>query len=44
MIWISILTGMPKSEFDTIAWVKKPDWEEFRNDINQIVFDMISGF
>jgi predicted nucleotidyltransferase component of viral defense system len=38
-----ILTGMPQREFDTIAWVKKPDWEEFRNDINRIVFDMISG-
>jgi len=38
-----ILTGIPKSEFETIAWVKKPSWEEFRNDINRIVFDMISG-
>ena len=38
-----ILTGMPQSKFDTITWVNKPDWEEFRNDINRIVFDMISG-
>ena len=38
-----ILTGMPKSEFEAIAWVKKPDWNEFREDINRIVFDMMNG-
>ena len=38
-----ILTGMPQSEFETISWVKKPDWDEFRRDIERIVFDMISG-
>ena len=38
-----ILTGMPQSEFETIAWTKKPDWNEFRNDINNIVFDMMQG-
>ena len=38
-----IIQGMPKSEFETIAWVKKPDWEEFREDINRIVFNMMSG-
>jgi len=37
-----ILTGMPQSEFETIAWVKKPRWDTFREDINRIVFDMIS--
>jgi predicted nucleotidyltransferase component of viral defense system len=37
-----ILTGMPQSEFETIAWVKKPNWDTFREDINRIVFDMIS--
>jgi hypothetical protein len=37
-----ILTGMPQSEFETIAWVKKPEWDEFREDINRIVFDMMS--
>jgi len=43
-IYISeILTSMPKSEFETIAWVKKPDWDEFREDINRIVFDMMNG-
>jgi predicted nucleotidyltransferase component of viral defense system len=44
LIYISeILTGMPQSEFETIAWVKKPDWDEFSGDINRIVFDMING-
>jgi len=44
LIYISeILTGMPQSEFETIAWVKKPRWDEFRDDINRIVFDMMKG-
>ena len=38
-----ILQGMPQSEFETIAWVDKPDWEVFRSDINRIVFDMMNG-
>ena len=43
LIYISeILAGMPQSEFEMIAWVKKPDWDEFRNDIGRIVFDMLA--
>ena len=38
-----ILSGMPQSEFETIAWVKKPGWDEFQRDINRIVSDMIGG-
>jgi len=38
-----ILQGMPQSEFETIAWTTKPDWEVFRNDIDRIVHQMISG-
>ena len=38
-----ILTGMPQSEFETIAWVKQPAWDEFCEDIHRIVFDMMSG-
>ena len=38
-----ILKGIPKSEFEKIAWTKKPDWEVFRNDIDRIVYEMISG-
>jgi len=38
-----ILQGMPKSEFETIAWVKKPSWEEFKSDIDKIVYEMLSG-
>ena len=44
LIYISeILTGMPQNEFETIAWVKKPDWQEFKNDINRIVYEMMHG-
>jgi predicted nucleotidyltransferase component of viral defense system len=38
-----ILQGMPRSEFETIAWTAKPDWKTFRNDIDRIVLQMISG-
>ena len=38
-----ILTGMPQSEFESVAWTKKPSWEAFRSDIDRIVFEMISG-
>jgi len=38
-----ILKNMPQSEFETIAWTIKPDWEVFRNDIDRIVSQMISG-
>jgi predicted nucleotidyltransferase component of viral defense system len=44
LVYISeILTSMPQSEFETVAWTKKPDWQEFRNDIDRIVHEMISG-
>ena len=35
-----ILSGVPKSEFDSIDWIKKPDWEEFKNDIEMIIHEM----
>jgi len=38
-----ILQGMPQSEFETIAWIKKPGWDEFSADIKQIIFDMMNG-
>ena len=38
-----ILTGMPQQEFETIAWIKKPEWDVFCEDINRIVFDMMSA-
>ena len=37
-----ILQGIPKHEFDAIAWINKPDWNEFKKDINNIVFDMLN--
>jgi len=44
LIYISeILTSMPQSEFETIAWTRKPSWQEFRNDIDRIIHEMISG-
>jgi len=44
LVYISdILTGMPESEFETVAWTKKPDWEVFRSDIEKIVYEMLSG-
>ena len=43
LIYISeILKGMPQSEFDTIVWVEKPNWEIFQQDISRIVYEMIS--
>ena len=38
-----ILQGIPQSEFETIAWTKKPSWQEFRADIDKIVYEMMSG-
>jgi len=37
-----ILKTMPRNEFENINWIDKPDWEIFKNDIDKIVFDMIS--
>ena len=34
---------MPQKEFESIAWVKKPSWEEFSEDIRSIVYNMIAG-
>jgi hypothetical protein len=43
LVYISeILQSMPQSEFDTITWTKKPSWEEFRNDIDRIVYEMMN--
>ena len=33
---------MPKNEFDTITWIKKPEWNKFKEDINNIIFDMLN--
>ncbi|GHV84476.1 hypothetical protein AGMMS50230_00840 [Spirochaetia bacterium] len=38
-----ILRGMPQSEFDTVAWTKKPGWPRFCADIEKIVLDMMSA-
>jgi hypothetical protein len=38
-----ILQGMPEQEFDSVNWIQKPSWQNFHNDIEKIVFDMMSG-
>ena len=38
-----IIAGMPQKEFESIVWVKKPSWEEFREDIRKIAYDMLAG-
>jgi len=44
LVYISeILKGMPQSEFETVAWTKKPSWQEFCNDIDRIIFEMIAA-
>lgn len=43
-LFVRSLERLPwHSEFETIAWTNKPSWDEFRNDIDRIVFDMMSG-
>jgi hypothetical protein len=44
LVYISeILISMPQSELETVAWTKKPSWQEFRSDIDRIIHEMISG-
>jgi hypothetical protein len=38
-----ILQSMPQGEFETINWIQKPTWQAFHDDIDRIVFDMMSG-
>ncbi len=38
-----ILAGIPQSEFESLAWNKKPSWDTFRSDIDRIIYEMISG-
>jgi hypothetical protein len=37
-----ILSGMPEQEFNTINWVKKTEWAEFKSDIDRVVYEMMS--
>jgi len=34
---------MLESEFNTIAWYVKPDWDRFKRDIHNIVFNMLNN-
>jgi len=40
---LEVLTGMPQKEFDMIAWVNKPSWEEFQRDVETIAFNILGG-
>ena len=40
---LEILQSIPQNEFDAIAWVKKPSWDSFKSDIDNIVFNMLSS-
>jgi predicted nucleotidyltransferase component of viral defense system len=43
-IYVSdILRMITKTKFDNIAWVKKPDWETFKADIDKITMDILSS-
>ena len=37
-----ILQSIPQGEFNKIAWAEKPDWDKFKEDIDNIVFDMLN--
>ena len=38
-----ILKSMPEKEYETIAWIEKPDWIKFKADISNIIFDMLNS-
>ena len=38
-----ILKSMPQSGFESVAWIEKPDWQVFCDDISRITFDMLVG-
>ena len=38
-----ILKGIPQEKFESIAWIEKPDWSTFCEDIRQIVNEMLVG-
>jgi predicted nucleotidyltransferase component of viral defense system len=38
-----ILRGIPQKEFDSVIWIKKPEWAFFCRDIEKIVLDMMRG-
>ena len=43
LIYISeILTGIPQSEYEAIAWTQKPSWEKFSEDNKRIAYEIIN--
>ena len=38
-----VLASIPQREFESVKWINKPDWDEFKNDLDIIIFDMLNG-
>ena len=38
-----IIRSMPRGAFESVAWVEKPDWKAFCEDIGRIALAMLSG-
>ena len=38
-----IMCSMPQKEFESVAWVNKPEWNVFQQDIKRIAYDMINA-
>ena len=38
-----IMCSIPQNEYESVAWVNKPDWTIFQEDIKRIVYGMIKG-
>lgn len=38
-----ILKDMPEAEFKYIKWIKTPEWEKFKSDIETIISDMLTN-
>jgi predicted nucleotidyltransferase component of viral defense system len=36
-----IITGIPEDEFDSLKWIRKPHWRDFRADIGRMVGEML---
>jgi len=38
-----VIRSMPQSAFESIAWVEKPDWKAFCDDIGRVALDMLGA-
>ena len=42
-ILVQYLQGMPQAKFEDIGWINKPDWVQFKKDIEVIAGDILFG-